>query len=192
MARTVAGPASSEGMRNVATAIHSRQGGLEHRDPRGRGGQRTDADFDDFVEAFADQIDGLWASTLREVSILATVDAYELSAKKLRDLVIDTSGGGLAGRRLGVVLRGPHDGADWWANKRMPPTARNIARGIVRRMGRPRPRTASHPVWANLAIDDSHSGSGSGTRHFSLDVLCGSKVLIVQPAAYGLLEFKVA
>ena len=59
-------------------------------------------------------------------------------------------------------------------------------------MGRPSPRAASHPVWASLAIDDIHSDSGSGTRHFSLHVLCGSKVLIVQPAAYGLLEFKVA
>ena len=29
MARTVAGPASSEGMRNVVTAIHPCQGGLE-------------------------------------------------------------------------------------------------------------------------------------------------------------------
>ena len=59
-------------------------------------------------------------------------------------------------------------------------------------MGRPSPRTASHPVWANLAIDDIHPDSGSGTRHFLLHVLCGAKVLIVQPAAYGLLEFKVA
>ena len=111
MARTVAGPASSEGMRNVATAIHSRQGGLEHRDPRRRGGQRTGADFDDFAEAFADQIDGLWASTLREVSILATVDAYELSAKRLRPRDRhEKARRRLAGRRLGGVLRGPHDG----------------------------------------------------------------------------------
>ena len=54
------------------------------------------AGFDDFVEAFADQIDGLWASTLRDVSILANVDAYKLSAKKFRDRVIDT------GQRGGV------------------------------------------------------------------------------------------
>ena len=56
------------------------------------------AGFDDFVEAFADQIDGLWASTLREVSILANVDSYKLSAKKFRDRVIDT------GQRGGVSL----------------------------------------------------------------------------------------
>ena len=80
----------------------------------------------------------------------------------------------------------------WWTNKRMPATASNIARGIVHRKGRPGLKTASHPVWANVAIDDIYSDSGSGTRHFSLHVLCGSKVLIVQPDAYGLVEFKVA
>ena len=151
------------------------------------------ADFDDFVEAFADQIDGLWASTLREVSILANVDSYKLSAKKFRDRVIDT------GQRGGVSL-GDESAASylartmggWSTNKRMPATASNIARGIVYRKGRPGLKTASHPVWANVAIDDIYSDSSSGTRHFSLHVLCGSKVLLVQPDAYDLVEFKVA
>ena len=134
------------------------------------------ADFDDFVEAFADQIDGLWASTLREVSILANVDSYKLSAKKFRDRVIDT------GQRGGVSL-GDESAASylartmggWSTNKRMPATASNIARGIVYRKGRPGLKTASHPVWANVAIDDIYSDSSSGTRHFSLHVLCGSQ-----------------
>ena len=151
------------------------------------------AGFDDFVEAFADQIDGLWASTMREISIVANVDAYKLSAKKFRDRVIDTGqrGGVSLGDTSAADYLAQHTGG-WWTNKRMPATANNIARGIVRRMGRPGLRTASHPVWANVAIDDIYSDSGSGTRHFSLHVLCGSKVLIVQPAAYGLAEFKVS
>jgi len=33
----------------------------------------------------------------------------------------------------------------WWTNKRMPPTARNIPRGIVRRMRRPSPRDRLAP-----------------------------------------------
>ncbi len=151
------------------------------------------AGFDDFVEAFADQIDGLWASTMREISIVANVDAYKLSAKKFRDRVIDTGqrGGVSLGDTSAADYLAQHTGG-WWTNKRMPATANNIARGIVRRMGRPGLRIASHPVWANVAIDDIYSDSGSGTRHFSLHVLCGSKVLIVQPAAYGLAEFKVS
>ena len=80
----------------------------------------------------------------------------------------------------------------WSTNRRMPATASNIARGVVYRKGRMGLRTAAHPVWANVAIDDIYNDSGAGTRHFSLHVLCGSKVLIVQPAAYGLVEFKVA
>ncbi len=151
------------------------------------------AGFDDFVEAFAEQIDGLWASTMREISIVANVDAYKLSATKFRDRVIDTGqrGGVSLGDTSAADYLAQHTGG-WWTNKRMPATASNIARGIVRRMGRPGLRTASHPVWANVAIDDIYSDSGSGTRHFSLHVLCGSKVLIVQPAAYGLVEYKVS
>ncbi len=153
----------------------------------------TVAGFDDFVTAFADQIDGLWASTMREIAIVANVDAYKLSAKKFRDRVIDTAqrGGVSLGDTSAADYLAQHTGG-WWTSKRMPATASNIARGIVRRMGRPGLRTASHPVWANVAIDDIYSDSGSGTRHFSLHVLCGSKVLIVQPAAYGLVEFKVS
>lgn len=153
----------------------------------------TAAGFDDFVTAFADQIDGLWASTMREIAIVANVDAYKLSAKKFRDRVIDTGqrGGVSLGDTSAADYLAQHTGG-WWTNKRMPAPASNIARGIVRRMGRPGLRTASHPVWANVTIDDIYSDSAKGQRHFSLHVLCGSKVLLVQPAAYGLVEFKVA
>lgn len=74
----------------------------------------TVAGFDDFVEAFADQIDGLWASTLRDVSILANVDAYKLSAKKFRDRVIDT------GQRGGVSL-GDESAASYLVRTMGPP-----------------------------------------------------------------------
>ena len=53
-------------------------------------------------------------------------------------------------------------------------------------------RTASHPVWSSVAIDDVYTDSGSGQRHVSLHLLVGSKVLIVQPDAYDLAEFKLA
>ena len=43
------------------------------------------AKFDDYVSAFADQIDGLWASMVRDVSMVANVDLYKLSAKTFRD-----------------------------------------------------------------------------------------------------------
>ena len=146
------------------------------------------ADFDAFLEAFADQIDGLWASTMRNVSIVANVDAYKLSAKAFRDVGTNN---GHRGDISAADYLAAHT-AGWWTNKRMPATASNVARGIVYRRGRPGLRTATHPVWANVAIDDIYSDSASGTRHFSLHTMVGSAVLIVQPAAYSLAEFKVS
>ena len=151
------------------------------------------ADFDAFVDSFADAIDGLWAPTMRNVAIVANVAAYKLSAKTYRDRVIDT------GQRGGVSL-GAITAADylaektggWWTNKRMPATASTIARGIVYRSGRPGLRTAVHPTWGMLTVDDIYTDAASGQRHFTISVLVGDKLLIVQPDAYGLVEFKVA
>ena len=47
------------------------------------------AGFDDYVAAFADQIDGLWAGRVSDVAIVANVAAYKLSAKTFRDRVIE-------------------------------------------------------------------------------------------------------
>ena len=151
------------------------------------------ATFDAFVAAYADSIDGLWASTMRDVAIVSNVDAYRLSAKTFRDRVIDT------GQRGGVSL-GDQSFADYamektggfWTNSRMPATASTIARGIVYRMGRMGLRTCCHPVWGTISIDDSYTDSRSGQRHFSVHMLVGDKVLLVQPAAYSLVEYKVA
>jgi hypothetical protein len=144
------------------------------------------AAFDDFVEAFADQLDGLWASMLAEVSIVANVDAYKLSAKTFRGTA--ANGGPVETFASFAKL---HTGG-WWTSSRMPATASTIARGIVHRMGRPGLRTACHPTWGTLSIDDIYTDSASGQRHFTVHTLIGDKVLLVQPAAYGLVEFKVA
>ena len=144
--------------------------------------------FDDFVAVFADALDGLWASTPREVAIVANVDAFKLSAKTFRD---GTGGQSRAGDVAFSDYAEAHYGA-WFTNSRMPATASTIARGIVYRMGRMGMRTAVHPSWGSLGIDDIVSDSASGIRHFSLHTMVGDKVLIVQPDAYDLVEFKVA
>ena len=143
------------------------------------------AGFDDYLAAFSNQIDGLWASMLSEVSLITNADAYKLSATKFRDTSTDlgaTSFADYARANLG----------GWACNSRMPATDTTIARAIVYRMGMPGIRTASHPTWASISIDDIYSDSGSGQRHVSVHLLVGSKVLIVQPDAYDLAEFKVA
>ena len=53
-------------------------------------------------------------------------------------------------------------------------------------------RTACLPTWGSLAVDDIYSDAASGQRHFTLNVLVGSKVLVVQPDAYALVEWKVS
>ena len=144
--------------------------------------------FDDFVEVFADSIDGLWAVTPKEVGIVANVAAFKLSAKTFRD---GTGGQSRAGDMAFSDYAKAHYGA-WFTNKRMPATASTIARGIVYRMGRSGLRTACLPTWGSVTVDDIYSDAQSGQRHFTLNILVGSKVLIVQPDAYDLVEFKVS
>ena len=149
------------------------------------------ADFDAWVEAFADQIDGLWATMVSDISIVANVDAYKLAAKTFRGAAT----AGAPNQTAADYLRAATGG--FWTNKRMPATPTsgsdsNIARGIVHRSGRTGLRTASHPTWGTLGIDDVYTDSASGQRHFTVHTLVGSKVLIVQPDAYDLVEFKVA
>ena len=146
----------------------------------------TIATFDSLVATFADQIDGLWASAVRDVSIVANVDAYKLSAKTYRG----TAANGGPAITFADYAREAFGG--WWTNKRMPATAATIARGIVYRMGRMGMRTAAHPVWNSVAIDDIYTLSQSGRRAFTMHLLVGDKVLLVQPSAYNLVEFKVA
>ena len=158
------------------------------------------ATFDLLLKAFSDQIDGLWASTLADIALITNPAVYKRSATLFRDTSTDlgsTSFADYAAKFTG----------GWSCNSRMPATKVNIARAIVYRRGGQMLdggmggdgammgeaiRTASHPVWANLTIDDIYSDSGSGQRHVTMHLLVGSKVLIVQPDAYDLAEFKLA
>ena len=146
------------------------------------------ATFDDFVAAFADAIDGLWAGTPKEIGIVANVDAFKLSAKTFRD----GSGGQSRAGALAFSDYAKANYGAWFTNKRMPATSSTIARGIVYRMGRTGLRTACLPTWGSIAVDDIYSDAQSGQRHFTLNILVGSKVLLVQPNAYSLVEFKVS
>ena len=153
----------------------------------------TVAGFDDFVGAFANAVDGLWASRTGDVAMVVNVASYRLAAKAFRD--VGTSNG-----HRGAVSFADYamtNTGGFWTSSRMPAApasgdAANIAPAIVHRRGRTGLTTAEHPVWASIAIDDIYSDSGSATRHFSLHVLVGDRVLLVQPAAYSRIAFKVS
>ena len=155
------------------------------------------ATFDTLVGVFADGIDGLWANTMSEVSIVSGPDTYKLSAKTFRDRVIDT------GQRGGVSL-GDISFADyakahtagWWTNKRMPDTAANVQAAIMCRKGRsmmPSPtRLAVCPIWyGSISVDDIYTGARKGERYFTLSVLLGD-VILVQPSAFEQVAFRVS
>ena len=142
--------------------------------------------FDTFLQSFSDHVDGLWASKMSDVAIVAGVDAYKLAASTFR---------GTAAQGGPVVTFADYAAnmtGGFSTNKRMSATDSNIARGIVFRKGRPALPTACLPTWGSLAVDDIYSDAASGQRHFTLNVLVGSKVLIVQPDAYALVEWKVS
>ena len=143
------------------------------------------ATFDDFVAAFANGIDGLWALTLMNVGIVAGVDTYRLSAQTFRDA---------AGQDLGDLSFASYamdKTGGWWTNKRMPATAANVQQGILYRKGRTGIRTAVLPHWGEISIDDVYSGSGKGERYFTVHVLLGD-VILVQPDAYAQVAFRVS
>ena len=146
------------------------------------------ATFDSFLASFADSIDGLWASMLSEIGIVANVDAYKLASKSFRD---STGANGDRGSTSFSDYARANLGG-FWTNKRMPATADKLGRGIVYRMGRAGLRTASHPTWGELSVDDIYSDAASGITHFTLHLLVGDKVLLVQPSAYALVSWKVA
>ena len=124
-----------------------------------------------------------------EISIVAGVDTYKLSAKTFRDA---------AGQDLGDTSFADYAAshtAGWWTNKRMPATASNIQQAIVCRKGRSMTpeamRLAVAPHWGYLSVDDIYTGARKGQRRYVLSVLVGD-VILVQPDAYEQVSFRVS
>ena len=143
------------------------------------------ADFDFFASAHAGGIDGLWASTLKDVSIVCGPGTMALAAATFQtanNFKGETSAAAYAMAQTGGL----------WTNKRMPDKANNnIQQAILHRMGRSGLRTAVCPHWNEISIDDIYSGSASGARHFTMHVLLGD-VFLTQPDAYAQVAFKLA
>ena len=149
------------------------------------------ADFDDFVAAFGDGVDGLWSNTVRDVAIVAGVETYQLSTKTFRD----AAGQDLGDKAFADYAMSMYGG--WWTNKRMPVKDAHIQQAILYRKARAMMggggamRTAVLAHWGEVGIDDIYSGAASGTRAFTLHVLLGD-VILVQPDAYAQVAFRVS
>ena len=153
------------------------------------------ADFDAFAAAHAAGIDGLWANTLKDVSIVAGPATMALAARTFQTA---TNFKG----ELSAAAYATENTGGFWTNKRMPNAATfesvdNVQQAILYRKGRSMMggagamRTAVCPHWNEISIDDIYSGSASGTRHFTMHVLLGD-VILVQPDAYAQLAYQLA
>ena len=153
------------------------------------------ADFDAFAAAHAGGIDGLWANTLKDVSVVCGPSTMSLSARTFQTAT------NYKGEMSAAAYAEMNTGG-WWTNKRMPVpatfmTVDNIQQAILYRMGRTMMggagamRTAVCPHWNEVSIDDIASGSAKGERYFTMHVLLGD-VILVQPDAYAQIAFRTA
>ena len=140
------------------------------------------ATWDLIVAAAAAGIDGKWASTLRDIRLIVNPATYKLAAATFRGTDGDLSAASHLTAQLGSFS----------TNSRMPVKAAHVAKGIIFRAGRPGIRTAVHPTWGEVVVDDIYTDAAKGQRHFTISVLVGSKVLIVQPDAYDAIELKIS
>ena len=140
------------------------------------------ATYDLFVAAAMEGIDGNWSKTLRDVRLIVNPATYRLSGTKFRG----NNGLETAAAHLTSQL------GSYTTNSRMPAKSGNIAKAIIFRSGRLGIRTAVHPTWGQITVDDIFTDAASGERHFTLSVLVGSKLLITQPDAYHVVEFKIS
>ena len=141
-----------------------------------------------FIAIQASGIDGLWANTLKDVSIVCNPETYRLAASTVR------SGNAADQTALEHMEMA---GGGFWTNKRMPAKVTHIAQGFLYRKGRSMMggqgamRTAVCPHWGEVSIDDIYSGAASGVRSFTMHVLLGD-VILVQPDAYSQIAFRVS
>ena len=142
------------------------------------------ANFDSFAAVHAGGIDGLWGSTLKDISIVCGPATLELAAKTFQAAT------NYKGELSAAAYASANTGG-LWTNKRMPDAASNIQQAILYRKGRMGIRTAVCPHWNAITIDDIYSDSASGERHVTAHVLLGD-VKLVQPAAYAQVAYKLA
>ena len=151
------------------------------------------AAFDDFVAAFANGVDGLWASKMSEISIVTGAATYALSARSFRDGTDDR--GEMTFADYAMMKYG---GMSWWTNRRMPAAAANVQSAILYRKGMSEfenadggIRTATIPIWNEIEIDDIYTLSARGQRAFTMHILAGD-IVVQQPDAYREIAFRVA
>ena len=114
-------------------------------------------DFERWIKLIAGAIDGLWATSLREVATIWPEAAYVQASGVFRGNQGDISGADYLVERT----------AGFTCNSRMPAVASNIATGIAARLGQPGMTRAVVPsTGAVLVVDDIYSQQRRGPTTF--------------------------
>ena len=157
------------------------------------------SDFNAYAAAHAGGVDGLWASTIRDVMIICGPETYQ-HASRVFQTAANYKG------EMSAAAYAMANAGGFWTNERMPDadtfmTVDDVQQAILYRKGRSTMnmmnggagamRTAVCPHWNEIGIDDSYSGSASGERFFTMHVLLGD-VILVQPNAYAQIAFRLA
>ena len=138
------------------------------------------AAFDDWVDAYADLVDGIWAESVRDVVLAVGLAGYRLAAKTFRHAETETTAANWLEDRTG----------GFYTHSRLPAPASNVQEGLAVRT-RQMVRRAVCPTWGELTVDDIYSGSGKGERYVTLHALVGD-VLVLRQDAYRRIRFKTA
>ena len=144
------------------------------------------------------RVDGLWANDPQgRVDPLVGPATYQRSSARTFQTATNYKG------EMSASAYAMMNTGGFWTNKRMPDSATfltvdDVQQAIMYRMGRSfmnmaegYARTAVCPHWNEISIDDIYSGSASAERYFTMHVLLGD-VILVQPAAYAQIAFRVA
>ena len=138
------------------------------------------ATFDDWVEAYAGLVDGIWAETVRDVVLAIGPSGYQLAAKTFRHAETETTAATWLSRETG----------GFYTHSRLPAPASHVQEALAVRT-RQAVRRAVCPTWGELTIDDIYSGAGKGERYVTLHALVGD-VLVLRQDAYKRIRFKVS
>ena len=134
-----------------------------------------------FLELYATGVDGLWAESVGDVSLLVGLESYRHALQTYRSVETD----------LSVIAFGSAQTGGLRTNKRMPDKAAHVQQAILCRKGRPAMRTAVAPHWGYASIDDIYTGARKGERRYVVSVLVGDLIL-VQPDAYQQVALRVS
>ena len=128
-------------------------------------------DWEDWAEQQAALVDGLWATTLKEVAMLVGPATYRKAAATFQGT---TDKGELSAASYLMA-----QGGGFWTSKRMPAEdgTSKVQQAIAIRSGL-NVRAAVLPSWGRMQIADPYTGAGKAERYLTLHVFLGDVLLI--------------